>query len=527
MLGKRTREKRPQSPSKRRRTADGDRLSALSDEIILRIFSHLPIHDLATCHRVSRKLQGIAGDSQLWRAAYYDRFVRPRYNKLPRSQRISPPSKLAKWLDEGSLLERGRATNWKRQYKLRHKWSSGSCDVSEIPVAARPPIPPLLGRLHDGIVYTVDGHGGMRAWSYKGSRELLAQGPLRGCEAAQDDIKPTSFALDTTAQTDIQSLVIGFEDGSFCTHSYDIRHQHFEHQYTHPPSSNRMLTALAFSSPYILTMSETQHLSLYRVSLSTVGANSGAGFEPPRLLTSLKSHTTWNPLSLSLRVRPNRIVAAVAYSMPTFNAGWTAGVQELHLSPGGDIVDSRIASAAGFGFSTTNDSSIATRVSSKPTSLSYCHPYLLVSHADNTLTLYMVMSAAGDLKVGPGKRLWGHTSSVFGAHVGGRGKAVSVSSRGNEIRVWELEGTSLNRPELEGAGDVSVQVTPERWRSRKEVPLVSEALAARGPSPCTSDERLVPNLDITRGWFGFDEESVVVLREYERGRQALTVYDFS
>lgn len=527
MLGKRSREDRPQPPSKRRRTAVVDRLSSLSDELILRILSHVAIRDLVTCHRVSHKLQGIAGDSQLWRAAYYERFVRPRFNKLPRSQRTSSPSKLARWLDEGSLLERGKCTNWKRQYKLRHKWSLGSCEVSEIEVPARPPIPPLLGRLQNGIVYTTDCPGGLRAWSYKGSRELIAQGSLRDGDLAQDAFKPTSFALDTASQAELQQLIVGFEDGSFSIHSYDARRRRFEHLYTHPPSSNRMLTALALSSPFILTMNETQHLSLYRIPLTTAGTDSKHDYEPPRLLTSLKSHTTWSPLSLSLRVRSSNIVAAVAYSMPTLNAGWTAGVQELHLSLSGDIVDSRIASAAGFGFSVANEPAAVKAVSSKATSLSYSHPYLLVSHADNTLTLYMVTSTAGGLKVGPGKRLWGHTSSVFGAHVGGRGKAVSVSTRGNEIRVWDLEGSSLSRPELDGAGDVSVQVTPGSWRSSEDMPLVSEALAARGPNPCASDQRLVPDMDITRGWFGFDEESVVVLREYDRGRQALTVYDFS
>ena len=79
-------------------------------------------------------------------------------------------------------------------------------------------------------------------------------------------------------------------------------------------------------------------------------------------------------------------------------------------------------------------------IHSKPTSLSYTHPYLLVAHPDNTLTLYLVTSTAQALSISAGSRLWGHTSSVSGAHVGGRGKAVSVSRRGDELRIWELEG---------------------------------------------------------------------------------------
>jgi hypothetical protein len=32
---------------------------------------------------------------------------------------------------------------------------------------------------------------------------------------------------------------------------------------------------------------------------------------------------------------------------------------------------------------------------------------------------------------------------------------------------------------------------------------------------------------LTRGWIGFDEENVVVLKEQSQGRQALVVYDFT
>jgi hypothetical protein len=34
-------------------------------------------------------------------------------------------------------------------------------------------------------------------------------------------------------------------------------------------------------------------------------------------------------------------------------------------------------------------------------------------------------------------------------------------------------------------------------------------------------------LSIVRGWVGFDEENVVVLREKNEGSQALVVYDFT
>lgn len=132
-----------------------------------------------------------------------------------------------------------------------------------------------------------------------------------------------------------------------------------------------------------------------------------------------------------------------------------------------------------------------------------CLRYLLASHADNTLTLYMVKSNAASLSIEPGQRLWGHTSSVSTAQVSGRGKAVSLSKRGSELRVWELEGGVSERRRL----SASVKVEPQVSRQAD-----------------ASNHWSVGDI----GWLGgFDEEKVVVLREQDEGRRALIVYDFA
>ena len=173
-------------------------------------------------------------------------------------------------------------------------------------------------------------------------------------------------------------------------------------------------------------------------------------------------------------------------------------------------------------------------IHSKPTSLSYTHPYLLVSHPDNTLTLYLVSSTTISLSIGAGSRLWGHTSSVSGAHVAGRGKAVSVSKRGDELRVWELEGgfaSSTARKRLI-TGDLSVQVRPETKatrttaNSKSDFDLANETVET-GRTRTSQETEEQHELTLTRGWIGFDEENVVVLKEQSQGRQALVVYDFT
>lgn len=165
--------------------------------------------------------------------------------------------------------------------------------------------------------------------------------------------------------------------------------------------------------------------------------------------------------------------------------------------------------------------------STKPTSLSYSHPYLLASHPDNTLSLYMVTSTTGALSIGNGRRLWGHTTSVSGAHVGDRGKAVSVSSRGDELRVWELEGGLSKRRVT--AAEESIEVRPG-IRDDTAGEFVDDSLemsASRNGVRRLGDEGNAAELAITPGWVGFDEEKVVVLREKGLGTQALVVYDFT
>lgn len=511
---------------------------------------------------MSRRFKALAGDSQLWKSAYYNRFVRPRASRIPgvKDSDISAnsllySSRISKWLEEDHLVQQGKGTDWKRQYKLRHNWARGSCDVSEIQVAEGPSVPPLLVRLHEGIVIAADSTAGIRAWSMRGGgQRLLASRVLRPREGDDKDSDrfgaPASLSIDTQGpgHQDLK-IAVGFVNGGFSIYRLQTEAGLFVHQYTHSPSSNGMISAIAYASPYLLTMTEAQLLSLYRFTSELNHRSHDVLLDPPRLLSSLKSHTVWPPLSLSIRVSPTNMTASIAYAMPTYLSGWSVGLQELRLTPEGSILESRLASAVTQGFTSlwfSNSSSSnsnqrsssegATELrsiasSTKPTSLSYSHPYLLASHPDNTLTLYLVTSTAGNLSVGAGSRLWGHTSSVSGAHVGDRGKAVSVSSHGNELRVWELEGaiSSASSRRRMTTGEASVQVRPE---IRKYQPQTNPGNGSDSSSPQGRNDGLVfahrvCDMATARGWVGFDDEKVIVLREKGQGTQALVVYDFS
>ncbi|KAK6224787.1 F-box domain-containing protein [Colletotrichum tabaci] len=150
--------------------------------------------------------------------------------------------------------------------------------------------------------------------------------------------------------------------------------------------------------------------------------------------------------------------------------------------------------------------------------IAYRHPFVLTATEKFLVSLYHFQSTAStpsssfsgqhkettaseESETDAGSesiRLWGHTSGIGDAEITARGKAVSVSCRGEEIRVWELEGRVSGK---------SIAIQPN--------------LTAEEP-----DETL-PRWDDRRNWVGFDDEMVIVLKETKDGRESLVVYDFS
>src|SRR2546423_2742430 len=532
-------------------------LSKLSDELVLKILTYLPVADLAvvqrfvnysfrqctslTPYRVSTRLKRLAGDSELWKQKYYARWVRPRVLRIPGLKDTDSPtgaprysSKLAKWLDQGHLIQRGMETDWKRQYRLRYNWWRGSCKVRELELeVVAPPVPPILVKFHQGIIYTLDAETGLRAWTARSQSLALATRSLTSLSSPR--AIPTALGLDVTLEkANRYQVSVGLDDGSFHLYTFELASNSFQFKYSHPSSSNGAITAIATAGPYVLTMSLEKILSLYQFSTSEAKTAEHI-FDHPQLLASLRSDMAYTPLSLSIRTSSVGIVACVAYAFSRLNLGWAVGLQELRLTREGETLGSRLTSTAEVGstsFQSIKDqhSSVLTRSAAsqpfalhpqsmaRPTSLSYSHPYLLASLPDNTLMIYLVTSDAEKLTITTGRRLWGHTSSVSGAEVSGRGKAVSVSTKGNEIRVWELEevitSTSNRKP--------SVQITPER----QDLAFVAGAIARRGDGLGLALHDMQRELAFTRSWVGFDDEQVVVLGERCR-RQILSCYDFT
>ncbi|KAG5814734.1 hypothetical protein H9Q74_002730 [Fusarium xylarioides] len=540
-------------PSKRLRFANvaynppsHDILTTISSELLLRILSFLSSSELLDISPTSQRLYRLASDPHLWREHYYERFVLPRALRIPGFRlggaggtKLQYSSRRAVWADgrkgrapEDEVLKESNKTesvDWKRQYKLRHNWARGKCAVEEVSVRDPPDEnggqKRTLVKVVEGIAITADSESGLRAWDLR-TRRPIAQLNLHE-ENESDDNAPTSLAVDESGSGTVVDIVVGFADGGFGLWRLNLERQELLRRYRHEKSCNGELVAVACGYPYVLTATTAGLISLYtfnrpddKASNDTLNSVNdkplskgteklpSAILPPPYLLTSLKSHTTHLPLALSIRRMSSSVSASIAY---TFSAreGWCIGIQDLLITPsadgsGVDTISSRLASTLPITASGGADSPQTNESRSGLTTLCYSHPYLLATLPDNTLVLYLCTSTATFLSLSLGIRLWGHTSGISDAEITPRGKAVSISTRGDEIRVWELEGRG---------GGSSIEVRP-----------TSRQPANDAGSP-TSAPRA--EWEDRRNWVGFDDEMVIVLKEARDGRESLMVYDFT
>ncbi|KAJ5661638.1 uncharacterized protein N7477_009254 [Penicillium maclennaniae] len=529
-------------PAKRIRdvvTGPVDRLSSLSDELLLNILSFLPVSSLNLCQTLSHRFHTLSGDSELWKRQYYSQWVRPRARRLANVRRSTSSAKMdyspkvSTWLDHSHLAEEGKVTNWKRQYRLRHNWSRGLCRVTEVEFPQHTSPPTLVKLCAGNMLSTGFGLGPLKI-----QRGVSANTPFADPQK-KSGMLPT--ALVVSHQQNQSDIVVGFDNGLLNRYIFNVQTCQLILRSSYVGLSDGTITAMALSSPYLLTVSQHRNLSLY--NLGGQSHELEAPVDIPRLheLASLKADNMVAPMTLSLR------------SLSFGHCGHCCGIQELRFDKDGQQLDCRIASTVDsqYGMSPLQGTtpplrrrhsatieSIDNEVSAPgvpsilhqqpPTSMSYSHPYLLTSHADNTLTMYLVVSDLRSLYVRGGQRLWGHTSSVSAVQVTNRGKAVSVSSRGDEIRIWELETavSSLGRHKPQN-DENSIQVSPGNKRQAESVSAptpksIQRDLDGSGMAPCVPQE-----MTRRHECVGFDEERVLLLQEKQVGTQLLECYDFT
>ncbi|OAA55155.1 F-box domain containing protein [Cordyceps fumosorosea ARSEF 2679] len=548
--------------------ASRDFISRTSDELLVRILSYMSERTLLDVSLVSKRFHAISADSQLWRPHYYRRFILPRAHRIPgftttRGYSSGPAGDSAPAWRKPASAKRWSTireqvvdqVDWKKQYRLRHNWAGGRCAVEEVEVhdvdkkseVVAPPEWQTLIKVVEGIAVTVDALSGIRAWDLR-TRQTIAQTPLESDRPMRS--RPSCLAVDDARLCKGQvDVAVGFEDGTSGVWRLDARRNTMKILFRQEKGFLGSLLSIAYGYPYLLTATTLGFIALYTFNHTSADNVSDAGDEtdneaaraaatrspeeaddehvtlpPPYLLTSLKSHSTQGPLSLSLRKNASSVVASVAYTFNTVG-GWSIGIQDLDIRPSGAVV-SRVATSLPIQLGSRHSPAASPLQPNRhrfdvddddddsgPVKLRYSHPYLLVTLPDNTLVLHLCTATATTLTISAGVRLWGHTSGISDAEITPRGKAVSVSARGDEIRLWDLEGRLSAR---------SVAVRP-RLRGM-------DGKSSGDPSPASSAPQTPPRVgldDVRRNRVGFDDEVVLVLKEATDGRDSLTLYDFT
>ncbi|KAL6856579.1 hypothetical protein J3F83DRAFT_752077 [Trichoderma novae-zelandiae] len=571
------------------RTPSYDVTRHVSDEILLRIFSYVDERTLLAASGSSRQFYRIASDPQLWRVHYYHRFILPRADRIPglkaevetdgqgepqasagagaaqggssssssssytySSSRRLPPTPAGLALDAAARADAEPAepfkpadpadksghpidyVDWKQQYRLRHNWARGLCEVRQVEVSPiNCALTPVLERrtlvkVVHGIAVTVDLHAGLRAWDLR-TQLSIAQITTETHDGIR--LTPTALALDGQRfGSGILDIMLGFNDGTFGIWRLTTGAGKLAVLYRQDKSYVGRLTSVAYSYPYALTAAELGFISLYtfdspaddQLSTLRVGgeADKSADLSHPFVLSSLKSDYSRQPLVLSLRQLQDSAVASIAYSFDTVG-GWAIGIQSFDIRPSGstkpDVITSRVAytlpadtralvAPAHYRPKCPTCSNMPDLYMDDdeggPAKLCYSHPYLLATMPDNTLVLFVVTATDKSFAISNPTRLYGHTSGIADADVTPEGRAVSVSERGDEIRVWDLEGRHR---------DVSVEVRPRPGRESEDA----------------EDDEASFETEQRRNWVGTDDQRVTVLSGTPDGRESLVTYDFT
>lgn len=510
---------RARRPPKRQRKGGKVHLFDLSDELLLRLISFLPIEDLVVCDRVCAKFRSLTTDNEIWRKAYYNTFVRHRARRLPALQSagnkeqergaLHYSSKRARWLDHSHLV--GADTDWKQVFKTKHNWHQGRARKSEVQIDSKLR-PVALARACLGRLYTVDLTHGLRIWRKGG---VVHSSPLSQQSA------PTALAV--VAEEQGTRICVGHHNGTVSLFESDETGILPDVDFAQVEGSS--VESIAVSWPYILTLSAARSITLsQRTTKSDVA--------PMKILATLHSDAPLNPAALSLRKTTSTLIAGVCYAFNRFNAGWCLGLQEMRMDLQGTLKKNRTTTSLATRMTeslhspkfphltsrsaSTSPFSLHPELMRSPNSLSYCGCYILAGLPDNTLMVYTVSSTEEKLEIGVGRRLWGHTSAISAAEVTSTGKAVSISSTSDEMRYWELEEVLVSS---------SLKRTSTPIKSRA-LGVLNEAITLRGSGIGLALRDLKEEDRLHRRCVSFDDEQAIVVGE-RGGNQIISCFDFA
>ncbi|KAK6360795.1 hypothetical protein TWF730_006917 [Orbilia blumenaviensis] len=423
--------------------------------------------------------------------------------------------------------------DWKAKFRLRSNWQRGVAQSSPVVLLNSVPrnknqAPPIVGKFYEGYFFSADTQNGIRVFGRKGNSEERVELARRATRLGD----PVCINLEESLLNDASrkrhkfrgiDFVIGYHNGSYGIYHFDpvsgrLCDKYLKHRFDDANS----IEFIAFQFPYLLTMTGVNGLSIisFHCSMKKKGSSGSESrppapdepFLPPDVVKTLHIDTSWITSCLSLRkdAVSNNIIGTAVCSVRSVVVGTTIAIQEFLLSgEKPELLESQTASPP---MHDALDHVFFGRAAqlafTAPTCVSYRYPFVMTSHADNTLVLYNIFTnEEGKLEILSGHRLWGHNASVMSVEVGLR-KAVSVDRRG-EVRFWDLQGRS------------------ERSYGRDR----STRLIGSG-DPLSLNIGGVHDFPRERCAVGFGEENVVILErvndsEKDKAGVSLLVYDFT
>ncbi|KAK6498542.1 hypothetical protein TWF481_011130 [Arthrobotrys musiformis] len=375
--------------------------------------------------------------------------------------------------------------DWKAKFRLRSNWQRGVARSTELKLLNSIPktvnkTPPIVGKFYEGYFFSADTENGVRVFGRQGhSNELveLARRPIVLGEPTCMSLEESLLNNTTRKRHETRGIdfVVGYHNGSYAIYYFDpvslrLREKYLKHKF----DDTDRIEIIAFHFPYLFIITRLNELSIlsFQNTAKREGDKDSDGrlpqiepdvpFQPPTLVEIFSVDQSWIPSCLSIRKDPvsEKIIGTCVFTVRSIVVGTSITVQEFHLSGDEpDLLEMQLASpplheALDYVFF----GRAAQLAFTAPTCVSYRYPFIMTSHADNTLVLYnMFTNEEGKIEILSGHRLWGHNASVMSVEVGLR-KAVSLDRRG-EIRFWDLQGRS-ERPygrdrstRLIGSGD--------------------------------------------------------------------------
>ncbi|KAK0212792.1 hypothetical protein DFS33DRAFT_1377256 [Desarmillaria ectypa] len=310
--------------------------TALYDELILCIFSHLSWVDLCAIQSTSRTWCRLAADNELWRVLYLRVYGRPRLRGARGFISRTDGREVRSLPGRAKIKD---LKDWKWMFRISSNWRTGRCLVEQFNDSPVLPSPTHLESNHSHDERTHVLLAGPLTVIASSRESLTPEIHLRAasgvthtlfCKSSRSSIsnRITALCLDQSSPVSGRVHLAAF----LSTGEFTIYHIHHTHlvgsiaKLTYVPATRTTRTfpivQSVYHHPLLISLSQDFSLSIYDLSADTVTHTQ-----------TLTSFTSFPPTSLVLSTpSPSTYKLVMAYAIPVYPAHWSVGATEVVIS---------------------------------------------------------------------------------------------------------------------------------------------------------------------------------------------------